>query len=163
MSGFDCAAMEPADDLSSQSAEQLAAGIEHKHPAAPLMLAQRLFAKGDKDQAVFWFYLGQLRYRAYLAAKPGLDPSGDPAVFASLMEVVGRPINEYAFGDIPALAATIDRVIAWDGSHPDDFAPPAQSRDQVKDGLRKLRASILERRDQIRAERTANGLPNRGP
>ena len=50
-----------------------------------------------------------------------LRPDADPALFASLSEVVGRPINEYAFGDIPALAATIDRVLAWHAANDDPF------------------------------------------
>jgi hypothetical protein len=39
-----------------------------------------------------------------LVNKDKLDPTGDPAVFAALSEEIGRPINEYAFGDIPQLA-----------------------------------------------------------
>jgi hypothetical protein len=66
-------------------------------------------AAGKRDEAVFWFYAGQLRYRVYLLVnKDKLEPSGDPAVFASLSEEIGRPLNEYAFGDIPQLAKTID-------------------------------------------------------
>ena len=38
------------------------------------------------------------------------------------MSTMGPPINQYAFGDIQALVATIDCVIAWDDGHADDFA-----------------------------------------
>src|SRR5215212_9300237 len=54
--------------VAPQSPQQLMAGIERKHPAVFYMLAKKLFEAGEKDEAVFWFYAGQLRYRAYLQA-----------------------------------------------------------------------------------------------
>ena|SRR5260221_127791 len=95
------------------------------------------------------------------STSPISDPSGDPALFSSLMDALGRSINEYAFGDIPALAATLDRVTAWDDSHPDDYAPQDTSRENVKAGLKAMRAQIVEQQDRIRKQRAANGLPNR--
>jgi hypothetical protein len=156
---------EPAvpGDILAQSIDALTADIEHKHPAAALVLAKRLFESGRQDEAVFWFYLGQLRYRAYLKTHPALDPSGEPALFASLMDVLGRPINLYAFADIPGLAAVIDRVIAWDASHADDFAPPGPAREEIRAGLAKMRADIIAKQDDIRRQRRERGLPNRTP
>src|SRR5690349_19842431 len=87
----------PGATAGEETPAQMKAGIEGKHPATYYMLAGRLFKDGDKDEAVFWFYLGQLRYRFHLAVATNLDPSGDPALFGSLSEVVGRPLNEYAF------------------------------------------------------------------
>ena len=91
------------------SIEQIRNGIENKHPSYFYILAGKLFAAGKKDDAVFWFYAGQLRYRVYLVVnKDKLEPSGDPALFASLSEEIGRPLNEYAFGDISRLTKTIE-------------------------------------------------------
>jgi hypothetical protein len=126
--------------------------------------AAELFGSGRKDDAVFVFYLGQLRYRAHLSARRDLKPDGDPALFASLSEVVGRPLNEYAFGDIPALARTIDAVLAYDRANPDRFTPPAnfpQAYAGVRDGLASMRAQMLADADKIRATRRSNGLENR--
>ena len=150
-----------ADDYARQSAPQLMANIERKHPAAFYMLAKHLFAAGQRDEAVFWFYAGQIRYRAYLKLNPRLDPSGDPALFASLSEVVGRPINQYAFGHVPSLAAAIDRALAWDAEHADPYALKSTARDEVVNGLRAMRAQVLATADDIRKQRTANGLENR--
>jgi hypothetical protein len=95
------------------------------------ILAEKLFAVGKKDEAVFWYYAGQLRYRVYLLVnKDKLEPSGDPAAFAALSEEIGRPINEYAFGDIPQLAKTIDAVLAWDESHSNALTPHKKYRSQ---------------------------------
>jgi len=80
---------------------------------------------GRKDDAVFFFYLGQLRYRAYLLS----DPKRDRSLFDAMMSAMGPPINQYAFGDIKALIATIDRVIAWDDATPARGARGGPKRD----------------------------------
>ncbi len=153
--------IEPPPDLVNQSPAQLQDSIERKHPITYLLLAKSLFAAGRRDEAVFWFYLGQLRYRAYLASRPDLDPTGDPALFASLFHVLGPKINEYAFGDIPALARIIERTLAWDAEHGDEYAPRGPRRDEVRRGLERLKSDIVARADELRAQRTANGLENR--
>ncbi len=160
--GIAAGGKEATNQLQSQSIDALAAGIEHDHALAALELSKKLWEAGRKDDAVFFFYLGQLRYRAYLLANPNGDPSGGRALFDALMAAMGPPINQYAFGDIPALVATIDRIIAWDDSHSDDYATP-KARDDVKAGLKKMRADVLARQDEIRRTRSQNGLPNRTP
>ena len=139
-------------------------GIENKHPAAYYKAAAQLFQDGDRDEAVFWFYAGQLRYRVHLTCHPDLKPDGDPALFASLSESVGRPINEYAFGDPPALAATIGKVLDWDAATVNGFtskADCAEAIETTRTGLAGLRDEVLARQDEIRREREKNGLPNR--
>jgi hypothetical protein len=141
-----------------------AAGLTGKHPAEYYIEAGKLLRDGRRDDAVFVFYLGQLRYRAHLMARPELPPDRDPAVFSSLSAMIGRPLNEYAFGDIPQLARTIDGVLAYDAANPDAFTPPAQFAQVyagVRDGLEKLKAQVLKDADSIRAARAKNGLPNR--
>jgi hypothetical protein len=155
-----------ADDFSRQTPDQLKVGIEKQHPAAYYVLAGKLLQAGQKDEAVFWFYAGQLRYRFHLGANPTLPRSGDPALFASLSEVVGRPVNEYAVGDISSLAATIDKVLDWDARTPNGFTSTtthATTWKGIRDGLGEMRAQVMKSADQIRAERTKNGLENRRP
>jgi hypothetical protein len=95
-------------DLVDRTAEK---GYRKSTPFLFLHPGREAIRSRQKDEAVFWFYAGQLRYRVYLLAnKDKLKPSGDPALFASLSEEIGRPLNEYAFGDIPQLAKTIDAV-----------------------------------------------------
>jgi hypothetical protein len=154
-----------AQDPANLSIEQLEKTIEDQHPAGFYILAEKLFAAGKKDEAIFWFYAGQLRYRVYLLVnKDKLEPSGDPAVFASLSEEIGRPLNEYAFGDIPQLAKTIDAVLAWDRSHSNALTPRQKYRsedDQIATGLTNMRDEMVRKADSIRKTRTANGLENR--
>lgn len=150
------AAAQPVQAL----AERLSAG----HPAGYYTEAARLFGTGQRDEAVFLFYLGQLRFRTHLAARPSLPRDADPAVFSALSEQVGRPINEYAFGDMPALLRTLDAVIAFDRHTPDRFTtarefPEATRR--TREGMAQYRTGLAARGDEIRAARTANGLENR--
>jgi hypothetical protein len=149
----------------SPTALAIAGALAGNHPAAYYRRAAEIFQKGNKDDAVFIFYLGQLRYRAHLQARTGeLKPDGDPALFASLSEVVGRPLNEYAFGDIPALAKTLDAVLAYDRKNPDTFTPPARYGavyERTRAGLASMRTQLLQQADSIRAERKKNGLQNR--
>jgi hypothetical protein len=162
------AAQAPAgpDDFNRLTPDQLKAGIERQHPAAYYVLAGKLFKAGDKDEAVFWFYAGQLRYRFHLAANPDLPRSGDPALFGSLSEVVGRPLNEYAFGDLTQLSATIDKVLEWDERTANGFTSQtthAASWKATRDGLGEMRRQVMASAEQIRAQRTKNGLENRRP
>jgi hypothetical protein len=147
------------------SIEKIRNGIENKHPSYFYILAGKLFTAGKRDDAVFWFYAGQLRYRVYLLVnKDKLEPSGDPTLFASLSEEIGRPLNEYAFGDIPQLAKTIDAVVAWDKSHSNALTPREKYRSeyhQIVAGLTQMRDEVVRKADSIRKTRAGNGLENR--
>lgn len=131
-----------------------------QHPAEYFQQASEAFQAGDTTQATFLLYVGQLRYRAYLQANPDLEPSGDPALFGSLMDVVGQPINEYAFGDVKEAAGIIDKALAWDEANPDADIPD-DIRASNRAGLIGLRDQMLANVEQIREQRLANGLQNR--
>lgn len=131
-----------------------------EHPSAYFKRAAEAWAAGDGDTATFWLYFAQLRYRAYLAAHPDLDPTGDPALFSAMLETVGRPINEYAFGDIPNATLIIDRVLRYDDGSPDTGIPEA-IRQSTRAGLVGLRDTMRSQAESIRSQRAANGLPNR--
>ncbi|HYJ52855.1 MAG TPA: hypothetical protein VEW04_06760 [Allosphingosinicella sp.] len=138
--------------------------IPDQHPSFYYVLAQRLFAADRRDEAVFWFYAGQLRYRIRLSCHPDLRPDTEPALFGSLHETVGRPINEYGFGDLPALIATLERVLAWDAETRNGFEPKAACASQIaeqREGLGQLIRQLRDNGANIRRDRAANGLPNR--
>lgn len=102
-----------------------------------------------------------MRARVHLAAPLHLEPRGDPALFASLNAVLGQPINQYAFGDIPALVRTINAVLDRDRDHPDGFTPQSSfpgAYSESRQGLSSLRDEISARQDEIRTERVRNGL-----
>ena len=147
-----------AGDPWKRTASELQKGIQDAHPATYMILATKLFEAGRKDDAVFWLYAGQLRYRFLLAAHPEADPSGDKALFASLHEVVGRPINEYAWGDLPALRATLNRVLDWDKAERNGFTSVttyAQQWNTTRAGLQTLIAYTTDHAEEIRQQRKA--------
>lgn len=76
--------------------------------------AEKMFAAGERDEAVRWFYVGQLRGRTVAA----LDPGASRSVVDALQHIVGQPVNEYAGANKAAMLAAIDWAAAWDRDHP---------------------------------------------
>jgi hypothetical protein len=121
------------------------------------------FAAGRRDEAVTLFYIGQLRGRVVVQCQQ-VQPDREPALLASLNATVGQTINEYAGGSPDGWAAAIDRALAFDAEHPDpNAASPAcrAERDRQRAGLAQLRDHVRDNADDIRRQRSANGLPNR--
>ena len=153
-----------ADEIMEMAPADIEAALPNEHPATYYLYAGRLFGEDKKDDAVFWFYVGQLRYRIHLKARPGGDPSGDPALFSSLSATIGQSINEYAGGSVEGWVAAIDRALTWDEAHPDGFTPKDEfpdARAEIRKGLLSLREHLTQNSDQIREQRKANGLENR--
>ncbi len=151
------------DPTSKMSSAQFEANLPRMHPAVYYQYAQRLFDEGRRDDAVFWFYVGQLRYRFYLSANPTL-PDSDPALFVSLNATVGQEINEYAGGAPATWIAAIDRALAWDMTSPNYFTSKEHFHKEyivVRSGLIELKKMIQSQAQEIRTQRTKSGLPNR--
>jgi hypothetical protein len=143
---------------------QVEASITDSHPTIAVAYAKRLFDEGRKDEAVRWFYIGQLRYRFHLAARPELSPDGDPALMASLNATIGQSINEYAGGSPRDWVRAIDEALEWDASHANTLTSKqehAAEWQQVRTGLQGLRADIEKNASAIREMRARNGLENR--
>ena len=159
-------APEPAEcddsvDVQTIALDELLRIIPDQHPAFYYTLAARLFAVNRRDEAVFWFYAGQLRYRIRLSCHPNLRPDIEPALFGSLQETVGRPLNEYAGADPAAWAAALERVLAWDLATRNGFEPKAACAAAIarqREGMGQLIARLRADPDAIRRLRAANGL-----
>jgi hypothetical protein len=151
-----------AGKTEEETPAQLKQGIEAQHPAAYYKLAAALFKDAStKQEALFWFYVGQLRYRYYLAAKPNLARDRDPALFASLSEVVGRPIHEFAGGKPEVWIAEINHALEWDAAHDNKFTPKDKSPEnyrQIRAGLVTLREHVVSIKDKLPKMRRQNGV-----
>ena len=158
------AALSP-EDLKKLPPAKIEAALPNEHPSAYYGYAARLFREGKKDEAVVWFYVGQLRYRFHLKANPNMDPSGDPALFSSLSATVGKTINEYAGGDVKDWVKAIDRALKWDADMPNGFTSKkkfATIYEENRAGLTKMRDQVESQADSIREQRKKAGLENRG-
>lgn len=152
------------DEIQKLPAAKVEARLPDEHPAAFYLYAVRLFGEGRKGDAVFWFYVGQLRFRFHLAANPGLPAGGDPALMAALNSTVGGTVNEYAGGNPRTWAAEIDRALRWDAGTGNGFTSKerhAKEWQEIRSGLSSLRATIERDADKIRRQREAAGLENR--
>ena len=84
-------------------------------PPVLYFLSSILFEQGKKDEAVFWFYAGQLRGR--IDATICVDKSARAAIGA-LNQKFGSPINQYSFKNISLLTNTVEQVLAWEEKTP---------------------------------------------
>lgn len=81
------------------------------NPVVLYGLSSALFNAGKKDQAAFWFYVGQLRGRS--DANKSLDVSARQAI-GVLNQRFGGPINQYAMQDIAKLKEIVVKAVRFD-------------------------------------------------
>ncbi|WP_373490978.1 hypothetical protein [Parasphingorhabdus sp.] len=149
-------------DATNMPLEELKSDISNRHPVDYYMLAARLFQAEQKDAAVFWFYAGQLRWRARLSCF-GSDPGGESALFGAMNQQVGLSINEYVGGYPSKWVETIHRVVEWDKSDASEFQDRQECQSHIhkqREGLLGLAKSIERDREKIALQRTDNDLPN---
>src|SRR5436190_8055163 len=94
-----------AKQVATAPVDSLVRDVERMHPMAMMLLAKRLFDNDRKDDAVFWFYEGQLRWRSLLqqnGSRAGGGPFSESESdrFGRLFETLGPDINGYAAGDV---------------------------------------------------------------
>jgi len=150
------------DEVKTAPQEVIEEQLPDAHPVLYYVYAARLFGTGERETAVLWFYVGQLRFRFHLTANPELPPDGDPALLASLNSSLGRTFNEYIGADPDVWAATVEKALQWDASHRNGFTSKEDHADalaEIRTGLESLRDMIRDNRETIRAERAKNGLP----
>lgn len=165
--GLALVATSPASQLQAQDmsrAQAMAEPLLDEHPLALFQAAIQVFDDGYRADGVYLFYLAQLRWRRYMNARPDLPPDQDRALYASMHDVFGRPINEWAFGDIDWLVASLRDLDAYDTARPDPATPARDFPDvhaHSREGFADFIAMIEAQADDIRAQREQNGLENR--
>jgi hypothetical protein len=102
-------------DLRQQTVLRIKEQPEKYAPTVFYVLSNVLLEQGEKDDAAFWFYAGQLRAR--FDANRCADASARQAVTALNLRF-GQGVNQHAFQDIPKLEALIPRVVEWDRKTP---------------------------------------------
>ncbi|NKE65274.1 hypothetical protein RAMLITH_05525 [Ramlibacter sp. RBP-2] len=123
-------------------------------PHLLMQAAVPLLEGGQRDQAVFWFYSGQLRARYW----PTLQGQ-NAQILTILVMTLGEQVNAAAFRDIPALVKTLDAVVAWDEKtfarwavamklDPTDPTMRERRRKAI-DGLGPFKARLLAEREAL--------------
>ena len=87
------------------------------HPMAYYVYSGRLAHEGDKGRALFWYYVGELRYRFYLAVNPDLSPDGAPALFGSLHQSVGQAVADPKQIDRATSVKEFKQALDWDATN----------------------------------------------
>ena len=127
--------------------QQLADGIVDKTPATYFALATELYREGQKDESAFWYYVGLIRYRAWMLAK-GKDTStsDEQYHFYVLTHSVGQSIYQHVDRDSGSLIRAIDRALAWDLEHPNGYT----SKEVFRADYERARQELLALRQQIK-------------
>jgi hypothetical protein len=131
--------------INNQTIEVIKKDIINKHPSSYIILASKLFKDKKMDEAVKWYYIGQIRYRAHLMANPKLDPSGDPALYTSLKYVIGSSINQYAGKDPDHWLELIEESIKWHTENPNGYTPKNTNKEiytTIKEQFTKFRDHV---------------------
>src|ERR1700730_11083119 len=130
-----------------QTIEELEVGIQNKSPATYFALATELYRNGQKDDASFWYYVGEVRYRFLVLAKAkGSGLSEEQAHFWFLSESVGRSIYEKADQHSAALMRAIDRALEWDLQQPNGYTSKSEFRTEHE----RARQEMLALRERIK-------------
>lgn len=148
-------------EISQSSPEEMLNGITQKHPVTYIQIAAELLKRGDKNEAVVWYYVGQMRYRAHLMANPDLEPTGDPALYSSLKYVVGTPINEYAGSNVENWELLIMKAIEWNSANENSFTPKhefPEIYEKIQNNFIEFKNYVSQNKDEIIKQRKENGL-----
>jgi hypothetical protein len=117
---------------------EVIAGADRAEPLSLMLAAARQFEFGGQDEAVLWFYAGQLR----AGYAPQLTGEGSQLVTIFTM-THGEGINAYAMRDIVRMIETIAKAMHWDEKTYETWAR-ANTLDPASAELLKRRSDARE-------------------
>jgi|GEM_PF-6589173 len=138
-------------ELFSMEVIKKATKLEKSHPLEFFGAATEYYKDGKMNDAGFLYYLGDLRYRYYIATHLDEKPDGERAIFASLKSTIGSEINYRLGEDIDNYPKILDAVIEWRESN--DFKFYSRKESPAKSlfknwGIAKKRSSAYLVSDQ---------------
>jgi hypothetical protein len=146
----------------ARTIQQLEDGIQNKAPATYFALATELFRNNQKDEAAFWYFVGDLRYRASILARgQGPDASEEQYHFWFVSQSVGQAIFESANHHPSVLVKAIDRALVWDREQPNGYTSKVQfgaEYERARQELLALEQRIKEGRGPVPAKSSGRGL-----
>jgi hypothetical protein len=147
---------------SVRTIRQLEDGIQNKAPATYFALATELFRNNQKEEAAFWYFVGDIRYRASILAKAqASDASEEQYHFSFVSESVGQAIFGSANHHPSVLIKAIDRALAWDQEQPNGYTSKVQfgaEYERARQELLALQQRIKEGKTPAPAKSSGRGL-----
>ena len=135
-------------DVRTAPRAEVEQALPDAHPSAYFHYAERLYAEGEREEAITWMYVGRIRYLLHLHSNP-VEADEDTGEFRKLTAAVLYPAMEWASDDIDMLIARLDEALAWDAEHPNGYTP----RDSFKAQWEHARADVQRLRDELHARR----------
>ncbi|MFO0942419.1 MAG: hypothetical protein U0930_16905 [Pirellulales bacterium] len=140
------------------------------------VMAIRLYDLGHKDEGVYWYYTAQYRGRLFAnildknkIGSLGSEPFELRQAYGAFMQLAGQYLNGYAFGDLPKLEKTLDKVLDEGKQLPKfhELYPNVtfieqekwvEANQTISKGLTEMKQYIKENSDSIREQRKKNGM-----
>lgn len=150
----------PKEKVISMSIAELKKEAELIHPVGFYILANKLFKEGERDESIFWFYVGSIRYRYFLSSinDDPFHPEND--LFGKVQFEIGGVILDYAGGNPEFWAQQVEKANKWDSDSLNFFYfkrnnPKALA--EIKESVVELQQKLLVEKDNIIRQRIENG------
>jgi hypothetical protein len=143
----------------SMSAAELIKEATSIHPVGFYVLASKLFKDGKKDESIFWFYVGSIRYRYFLSLIGESPFHPENELFGKVQFEVGGMVLDYAGGDPDFWAKQVGEASKWDHDNLNSFFPKKNDPEalmEIKKNVEKLRLTLLEEKESIIRQRIEN-------
>ncbi len=141
-----CVALEPQQVI-DWPRSQVEQALPAAHPMAYYLYAARLFRNGDKEDVLFWYDIGEIRFRFYLAVNPNLPEDAAPALFASLHESVGSVVAQWGRTVPEVSARELQRAMDWDASNDNAVTSKSAHAKTWRDVREEVREAATLRQD----------------
>lgn len=118
------------DSTAKMSVEELENNAELIHPAGYWKIAaSQLQSEDQQDEAVFWYYVGKIRFQLYLLTADNILPEGDAALYGAMDVGLTPVVAEYASSDVEMWLRSIDRAVDWDREKDNQFLTVSPTHD----------------------------------
>lgn len=147
------------DQIKSMSNKEIEANLPDSHPAMAFAYAMKLFKANKKDQAVIWYYVGQLRYRFHILSNPPAD--AEIAQLAQVNSSFGPAVSDWAGRNVRYWTEQIGHSLDWDAKSPNATTSKEEHKaelEQARQELAEFREKLRASESDIHAQRQARGL-----
>lgn len=150
----------PKEEVVSMNIAELKKEAQLIHPVGFYILSKKLFDEGERNESIFWFYVGSIRYRYFLSSIADDPFHPENELFERVQFEIGGVILDYAGGDPQLWAEQIGKANQWDTDHLNFFYPKKNNPDalaETKSGVQRLKQKLLDEKDDILRQRIENG------